>query len=527
MCIRDRYHEAYNVMSDRLEALGLDSSALCAPDPATDYTPVRVLSTKQPGESTEEAEAPEDPCHSAHWEVLCSMYHSPCQLFLELSLRKAQVKAEQHQLHDALRVLSIARGVLLRTVHPLPHMVAAINLTLGRVHAQLLWQASGVSVSQWGMHSEDPQQPNELAFGFADSCLRECFQIMSEQSNHDHVMLRVCLVEMIRLHGLKPGGAHVPLLLQQSVRVATMQRALYHDTLSLFDAAQISGEQVSSGLAAGVIDSLRFFNQSRAVPRNTEDESGDSTLQVEPPALLMYHLTLVRERAMAGVHLGALMQFNSTLLHRALKHMFPKYAERCCGDASLLPAEDTAPCSAGQISVVWAEFPLDDSGAQQQSPGGASSRPSSAASIAVHRSRQSESEVMAKKVPSVMMYSLAALEADGPSGPVGMVQLQVAAVQQLHRDLCSVRYDLERHKQAHGDESIPEELSEAVQECLGSAKRLLLRRGWDDSDSHEVLPRDLSAWISTLEGIFNRQVGFSASVDQELYTWLAEALRRN
>merc|ERR1711865_751221 len=81
-----------------------------------------------------------------------------------------------------------------------------------------------------------------------------------------------------------------------------------------------------------------------------------------------------------GARLGQLMEVNSTLLHRSLKLMFPRYLEHCCTTAAALPAkpgdavepddaakkgkgaaDDTAGAMpAGVVSFVWGEFPLGE-----------------------------------------------------------------------------------------------------------------------------------------------------------------------
>jgi len=316
----------------------------------------------------------------------------------------------------------------------------------------------------------------------------------------------------------------VPFLLQRANEVAKMQHKLYNDTLALFDAAEISGESIDPGISAGVIDSLRFFSQSRVKqPVKTDEESDEAMLQVGAPALLMYHLTLVKERSMCGIELGRLSEFNSTLLHRALKDMFPRYLEHCCTDAETIlpPAEPVAP-GAGMVSVSWGEYPYS---ADYSSNFGNESRPSSAASIAVYAARESESEVRPKKIASTLIYSIGAVEADGPAGPIGMIECDVHKVQQLHRDLCGVRFDINEHTSQGGD-ALPEELLGAAHECILNVQRILQRKQDVNQDS-PALPEDPTSWITTLEAIFERQSGFSASVDLELHRFLAEALRRD
>lgn len=496
-----------------------------------DFAPVRVSRRKL----EEDEDTADDPCRSRKWEVMTNMHHKCAHLFIDLSLRKAKVQAAQHKLVEALGVLCIAKQVVLRVVHPLPRAVADLNFQIGRIHSQLMWEKQCMSVARWGMstppqeapaEAEDaapelPAEPSSQAFDFADSCLRESFRIVAELSNHDHVMLRRCLLELVRLHGLQPGGAHVPLLLQRATEVAQMEHKLYSDTLSLFDAAEISGESIDPGISAGVIDSLRFFNMSRATPMQIED-GDESTLQVSAPALLMYHLTLVKERPSAGCMLGALFESGSTMLHRSLKNMFARYLESCCTDAeSTLPSAEPVGPAAGVVSVSWCEYPLN---ADYTSNDDVGSRPSSAASIAVLAARESESEVRTKRISSTMIYSLAALEDGSDAGPIGMVEMDVHKVQQLHRNLCSVRFDIDKHK-ADGTE-MPSELIGAAHECVSSAQQMLQRQQPEDDSSADV-PEDPTSWIPILEAIFERQSGFSASVDPEIHRWMAQALSRH
>ena len=104
-----------------------------------------------------------------------------------------------------------------------------------------------------------------------------------------------------------------------------------------------------------------------------------------------------------------------------------------------------------------------------------------------------------------------------------MVECDVQKVQQLHRDLCSVRFDISEHNNQGGD-AMPEELVGAAHECISSAQRMLQRKA---RESDLALPEDPTSWITTLEAIFERHSGFSATIDAELHRFLAESLRRD
>lgn len=404
-----------------------------------------------------------------------------------------------------------------------------------------------MSCSQWGSSTQSEQSPTEH-FEFADSCMRECFRIISEVSNHDHVMLRLCLLELSRLHGMESQSDALRVLLQRGSEIATMQHKLYYDTLSLFDAAEISGEDIVPGISAGVIDSLRFFKQSRAAHSAAQQAKNDqASVEVSAPALLMYHLTMVRESSLSGVQLGQLMEINSTLLHRSLKLMFPHYLEHCCTTSAALPVkagetqetavddkkkgkpDAAAGVPAGVVSFVWGEFPL---GAAVNSRGSESpsSRPSSAASIAVHRSRANEAELEPKRLTATLMYNmvytapLTAQEEEPLVTPItGIVECNVPVLEALKRDLGSSKFDLECYVSPVGadEASRPPEMMQAAMECVAKCYAVIHQ----GSEVQEWNPEQAMRWVPTLAKMFNRELGFTGEIDEDLQIWLVQSVR--
>merc|ERR1719502_999442 len=79
-----------------------------------------------------------------------NLYIPHMQLFVEISSRKAQCLAEKGQLLKALQVLCLARQIMLRTCNPLPQTVAHLNLLLGRIHTQLVWERGCFDARSWG-----------------------------------------------------------------------------------------------------------------------------------------------------------------------------------------------------------------------------------------------------------------------------------------------------------------------------------------------------------------------------------------
>ena len=536
------YHEAYKVMDGRLGALGLDTSTGVFKDggKGRGMKPVVVVHKKpQPEES-------EEPAPITRADVLDCVHHPSTHLFVDVAIRKAQMQAELGQLDEAMEMLCVARDILERVTHPMPKTVAQLNLFLGRLHAQMEWGRLEMVSDQWGAKVQSEELPSE-PFAFAESCLRESFRIMSEVSNHDHVMLRLRLLELSRLHGLESQSDELRRYLQQGSQIATMQHKLYFDTLSLFDAAEISGENIAPGISAGVIDSLRFFKQSRAyTPAQQEAKNEQGSVEVSAPALLMYHLTMVREWPLAGVQLGRLMEVNSTLLHRSLKLMFPRYMEHCCTTAAALPAmpgdaiepddaakkgkgavDDTAGAvPAGVVSFVWGEFPLGEAISGRGSER-SSSRPSSAASVAVMQSRQNEGEMEPKRLPATLLYNMiyTAPPADGEEPVVtpitGIAECSVPSLEALKRELGSSKFDLESYVPADGQAEMPEELKQAAMECVAKCHSVLHQ----GSEVQEWTPEQAVQWVPTLAKMFNRELGFTGEVDEQLHIWLVQSLR--
>lgn len=249
-------------------------------------------------------------------------------------------------------------------------------------------------------------------------------------------------------------------------------------------------------------------------------------MQVGALSVLMYYLTLMRERPMSGMTHFRRVERWSTKLHRQLKKMFPKYGETCCYtpiDASTEPTE----LQPGSIRVQWGEFPFVES--EEESPlNGDGSRPSSGASRVVQKSR--DDSILSKDMPTTMIYTLARpppAEGEADPKPIsGMLQGSVEDVEEVLRQVQEIQYLIEVHKRDNEGEPLNEVLEAQIKGALEAVWHFFQAKSPGElvSASRGIdlqLPEgaDIASWVPSLVKIFRRQLGIEL-VDEGLWQWL-------
>jgi len=559
------YDEAYEVVSEMIDAHGLDLTVLNQTPALLDYEPVRVIGLRPPDAEPVDKNKPLEPgtvdTDTWAWEKLENLYLPNMQMFVTIALKRAQCYAEKGRLITALEVLCRARQVMLRTANPLPATVAELNLLLGRIHTQLIWERGMFDTWNWGKYDRSIAGPGaevevpagfdmQKSFDYAGLCLRNCVAIASSTASHDRNMLRAALVDLVRLHGMGAINAEEPAPPEEGVepcvvippavtnrkltaeytRLAAtgsmLQETLFNNTVSLLDKPVIDGSAIPPAITAGLQDAVRFFGDSRITP-----PSGSDAMQVGALSVLMYYLTLMRERDLSGASHCRRLEIWSTKLHRQLIKMFPKYGELCCfvglgsveGELEALPA--------GTLRIQWAEFPFVES--EDESPrDGEGSRPSSGASRVVQKAR--DDSITQKDLPTTMLYTLARPapqdpdpEAELDTRPIlGMVQGPVEQVDEIMQKLQELQYAVERHKKANAEEPLGEELEEAIKgglqqvwdffQASSPGERMPMMRAIDLKIPDDA---DYVSWIPMLIKIFQRQVGLEIA-EESLWQWL-------
>lgn len=441
--------------------------------------------------------------------------------------------------------------------NPLPATVAALNLLLGRIHTQLCWERGSFDCWNWGKLDRAIAGPDAdvqvapgfdmaKSFAYAGLCLRSCVTIVSTQSSHDRTMLRAALVDLIRLHGM---GAINPEPVAEGeepkeapaitngkvaaeynhlcVMSSLLHETLFNNTISLLDKPVIDGSAIPPAITAGLQDAVRFFMDCRVNRSNAAE-----TMQVGALSVLMYYLTLLRERSLSGLTHSRRLEIWATKLHRQLITMFPKYSGDCVFPGLDSIESEHVPLAAGTVRVQWAEFPFVES--EDESPqNGDGSRPSSGASRVVQKSR--DDSIIPKDLPTTMIYTLARPQPEEPdpeavpdTRPIlGMVQGSVEQVEEILVKLEDVQYDIEKFKEAHEQE-------EPLDETLTASIKDGLDHVWDffqASSPGQRMPNmgeldlklpeevDLAAWIPFLIKMFQRSLGLEAG-EESLWRWL-------
>jgi len=558
------YEEASSVVYDLIEAHGLDLSVLCQVPAQADYEPVRVLSVRAEDAEPIDKETPLEPgtvnTDTLAWEKLECLYIPHMQLFIDISLRRAQCFAEKGQLMTALNVLCLARQIMLRTCNPLPQSVAHLNLLFGRIHTQLVWERGCFTAESWGKFDRIIGGPDAIvevpegfdmtkSFEFATLCLRECVRIITESASNDRSMLRVALTDLVRLHGMgalqsipdpeaavdaEPIDSNGLILrnaalsaeyMHESVSCTVMLEVLFNDTVSLLDKPVIDGSDIPPAITAGLQDAERFFGEARI-----NRPGDDASMQVGALSVLMYYLTLLREQPLSGMSHFRRLERWATRLHRQLKKMFPKYAETCC--YSLLSLEnEVSALPDGTIRIQWAEFPFVES--EEESPlYGDGSRPSSGASRVVQKSR--DDAILPKDLPTTMVYSFARpppVEGEADPQPIlGMLQSSVEQVEELLHKFQELKYLIEGHKKEQEGEPLPESVQEQIKSALSDVWSFFQSKGPGERIPHSdgidlKLPEDadIVSWVPSLVKMFRRQLGVEL-VDLSLWQWLLAAV---
>jgi len=558
------YEEAASVVYDMIETHGLDMSVLCQQPPQMDYVPVRVLGVRPEDAEPLDKDAMLEPgtmnTDTVAWEELENLFIPCMELFVDVSLKQAQCYAEKGRLNSALKVLCLARQVMLRTCNPMPHNIAAINLLLGRLHTQLIWERGVFDGGAWakfdkivgGPGAEVEIEPGfdlVKSFDFASLCLKESLRIGTESASHNRNILRVALVDLIRLHGMgaimtnappaptdpdaPPAEEHdskkfllrnsgfASSYLHEAMSLSQMQESLFNDTVSLLDKPVIDGSEIPKVIVSGLQDAEKFFGDSRV---NRPEEGAPAT--VGALSVLMYHLTMSKEQGMAGLSHFRRTERWASKLHRQLKKMFPKYNEACCY-TPLDTEPDPEPLEAGSIRVQWAEYPFAES--EEESPLHADgSRPSSGASRVVQKFR--DDTVTLKDLPTTMIYSLARPPPqDGDSGEAnphavtGMIEVGVDVVEELVKELREVQYLVSTHKRDAASEPINEVLEAQIKAALVNVKNFFSASGQGGDDLKLPEDTDVSEWIPHLVKMFRRQLGLEL-VDEVLWKWLLQCL---
>jgi len=311
--------------------------------------------------------------------------------------------------------------------------------------------------------------------------------------------------------------------LREAISATVMQETLFNDTVSLLDKPVIDGSDIPAAITAGLQDAERFFGDARV----DRPEDGAST-QVGALSVLMYYLTLCRERPISGYTHFCRLERWASKLHRQLKKMFHKYDETCCYTMLNLDNE-VATLEAGSIRIQWAEFPFVEN--EDESPlDGENSRPSSGASRVVQTSR--DDSIVPKDLPTTMLYSLARPPPpDGAQGEpdekpiIGMLQGTVEQVEELVRSLQEINHLVEEHKRNHEGDTLDEVLQAQVMDGLRDVCRFFQAESAGGVDSSEGLDlklpegADVAAWIPHLVKIFRRQLGLEI-IEVELWQWL-------
>jgi len=562
------YEEAAGVVTDMIEAHGLDMTVLCQKPPREDTWKVRVLTVRGEDAPELDMEAKLEPgttdTDTFAWERLENLYIPCMELFVEVSLRQAQCYAEKGRLTRALECLCLSRQVLLRTCNPLPSVVGNLNLLFGRVHTQLIWERGLFDTICWGKFDKVVAGPDAdvetvegfdlvQSFEFAKTCLEESLRVLSGSASHNRDSLRAALLELTRLHGMgcirtepppldteadpaaDPPAEHDPnaailanaklcaAWLEDAVKVTAMQESLFADTVALLDKPVIDGSDIPPAVTCGLQDAERFFGDSRVQP----PEDG-APAQVGALSVLMYALTLFKEQPMSGLSHARRLERWLAMLHRNLKKMFPKYGETCCytpKDAAEPPPE----LEAGTVRIQWCEYPFAESKDESpHDPDG--SRPSSGASRVVAKAR--DDSIDEKDLPASMIYTLArpppqegdAGKAD-PKPVMGMVLASVERVEGLLRELREVSHLVDVDQRDGEGGELPEVTMVQIKQALGNVKAFFqIKEGevsWHAEAPDPMLPdeADVVAWLPSLVAMFRRQLGVQV-VDPALWGWL-------
>jgi len=427
---------------------------------------------------------------------------------------------------------------------------------LGRIHTQLVWERGCFDAWSWGKFDRMVAGPDAVveipegfdvvkSFKFAESCLRESVRIVTECASHDRSMIRTALMDLARLYGMgamgpapkaddaddPPADSAAVLVrnaalsaayLNEAVSCTKMQEVLFHDTVSLMDKQVIDGSDMPESITAGLQDAEFFFGDSRVL----RPEDGRSK-EVGALSVLMYYLTLCKERPLSGMTHFSRLERWATKLHRQLKKMFAKYVDSCCYTGFDVEG-DVPALESGTLRIQWAEFPFVEN--EDDSPLNADgSRPSSGGSRVVQTAR--DDTIIPKDLPTTMVYCLArpppADDGQQDEKPIlGMLQGSLEQVEEILRKLQEVNYLIEVHKREKEGEPLNEIIQAQIKDALKDVWSFFQADspGERMPNSTEIglqLPEeaDVAVWVPHLVKLFKRQLGINL-VDEPLWQWL-------